>query len=178
MRVYSGQLRAPKTRATRGPSSWNSISRSVVVYPTALGFGFRVCSFFRNGGAPLIAHLCQHVVPPNHPNYSQLGFRVHPPKLGLIAVVAPGQGRAKAGSSGQGSAVQGRVGQGQFRGRAGQGRASRNCVFLRRCVPCGLRLGYLKSLGLSPEDVLGSPEAFFLLFGFIKGPQIKRAKGY
>ena len=32
---------------------------------------------------PLIARLRQHVVPPHHPNYSQLGFRVHPPTLAL-----------------------------------------------------------------------------------------------
>ena len=34
--------------------------------------------FFRNAGTP-IARLRQHVVPPNHANYSQLGFKAHPP---------------------------------------------------------------------------------------------------
>ena len=31
------------------------------------------------GAHPLIARLRQHAARPNHPNYSQLGFRVHPP---------------------------------------------------------------------------------------------------
>ena len=53
--------------------------------------------YFRNRGAPTqhVARLHQHVVPPHHPNYSQLGVRVHPPqpplKESFLALCFPSQ---------------------------------------------------------------------------------------
>ena len=108
-----------------------------------MGFGFRVCRqcarggcafYFRNRGAPTNRALASARSPaPNHPNYSQLGFRVPPRKAPLKGAFlllasfrrsthctrssrpAGGRGQGGRGAGGQGAGGRGR-GRGAFSG--------------------------------------------------------------